>query len=203
MIAGATSEPGPSVEPPSVGPPSVEPLRRLARDVRARIRLARASRVGVSLGAIGLAGVAIAVTLDRLVGLPAEALAGLVALGVGVPLGGALVSASRRIPVLLPAAIIDRTHALSGRVSIALDLASSASDDALSRLAISDAVSRASRIAPARAFPLRAPRDLRALALALCAVAPTTAAAIRIGISSSEANQPCLRSFTFIQKSSG
>ncbi len=174
--------------------PGVESLRRRSREVSARIRFARASRALASLGAIGVAGIAVAVMADRVLGLPAGALAVLVAVGVSVPLLGAIASAARHIPPLLPASLIDRTHALSGRVSVALELASSGSRDSLSRLAIADAVGRSADIAPARAFPLRAPRHLRALGLALAALAlATTLEPPRAETSSARAAEPHLQ----------
>jgi hypothetical protein len=53
---------------------------------------------------------------------------------------------------------------------VALALAQGAGDDPMARLAIADAVARSSAIGPSRAFPLEAPRDLRALTLALVAL---------------------------------
>jgi hypothetical protein len=153
---------------------SVEPLRRLSSAVGARIRFARAARVGASLGAIGVVGVAVAVTVDRVVGLPHHALATTVCVGIGAPLLGAIASAGRRIPALLPASLIDRAHALSGRVSIALELAATAPTDPLSQLAIADAVGRSASIDAARAFPVRPPKHLRALVLALSALLVAT-----------------------------
>jgi hypothetical protein len=148
----------------------VEPLVRLTRAVGARVRLTRAARAGATVGAVGLASLAALVTWDRLVGLPAGTIALLAGAGVGIPIAAALANAGRHIPALLPATLIDRTHALSGRVSVALELAAAASEDALSRLAIADAVGRAPSIAPARAFPIRAPRHLRALLLSMIAL---------------------------------
>lgn len=148
----------------------VTPLLAAARAVTRRIRLARALRAGVATLAPGVAGIAVALAARHLGRIGASDLHLAVLAGVGIPLLVALASGARRLPSLLGAELVDRAHALHGRVVAALELVSREDPSPLAALAIDDALARAKDLSPARAFPLRVPAHARTLALACAAL---------------------------------
>lgn len=138
--------------------------------VTRRIRLARALRAGATTFSLGLGGIAVALAATKLGWLAAADLRVAFAIGLGVPLVLTMAAATRRLPVLLSAELLDRAHSLGGRLTTALELGTTKEPTPLARLAIDDALARANDVTPARAFPIRVPANARALVLALVAL---------------------------------
>lgn len=149
---------------------NLEPILAPTHAVTRRIRLARALRAGATTFALGTAGIALGLAASGLGWLSGGDLRVVVALGVGAPLVLTVAAAARVLPALLPAEILDRSHALGGRLTTALELGAAKEPSPLAALAIDDAVARARDVSPARAFPIRLPADARALALALASL---------------------------------
>ncbi|MFO0681301.1 MAG: hypothetical protein U0234_04580 [Sandaracinus sp.] len=147
----------------------VSALRARTDAVARRIRLARALRAGASTSAAGAAGVALALAAERVGWIGEADLRVAMAAGLAGSALVALAAASRRLPRLLPATLIDRAHALDGRVTAALEL--SREQAPLAQLAVEDALARTDALSAGRAFPLRAPAGTRALLFALVAIA--------------------------------
>ncbi len=145
--------------------------RRALHSVRRRIRAQRA----LDAGTIGLiAGLGVAATTLALAKLDALSTTD-ARLGLGsaaaLPLLGALVGALRRVPWLLPAQLLDRSHLLASRLATALELSQVEELTPFAKAAIEDAEAHASGLSPRRAMPLRAPKDLGAAALLALGVA--------------------------------
>ncbi len=142
-------------------PPALEtPLRR----VEARLRLARALDAATLLLVPASAIAAIAIAATKTGHLEASRAVTWLAVAGALPVLGLLVGALRRVPRLLPAALLDRAHDLRSRVANALEFASvpDAERTPFMSAAVEDAVARANELDPSRAFPLRRPRDLGA-----------------------------------------
>lgn len=150
----------------------LSPIAARTDAVTRRIRLARALRAGTATLAPGVAGIALAVAATRLGWIGAGDLRVAIAIGVGLPGILTAAAATRALPSLLSAEILDRTHALAGRFTTALELAQDPSP--LAQLAIEDALARAKDVSAARAFPIRAPSSTRALVLAVAALLVAT-----------------------------
>lgn len=137
--------------------------------IRAVQRRVRAARALAGLATFGLAGLGLAgVVLGGAKALVVDDSTARVWLVVAalVPLAGALVGLLRPVPALLAAQLLDRSHELSDRVASALEFSALPPDarTAFMRAAIADAERCLPRLSPARAMPLRAPRDLVACA---------------------------------------
>ncbi|MBX3250543.1 MAG: OmpH family outer membrane protein [Myxococcales bacterium] len=137
-------------------PPHVE--RALAA-VRRRIRLQRALDAGVVLLVAGLGIAAIGLALSR-AGVIDQAERSWLAVALALPALGVLIGLLRRVPRLLPAQLLDRSHALASRLANAIELAASPERTPFMEAAIADAEVHAKGLDPKRAMPLRAPRDL-------------------------------------------
>jgi hypothetical protein len=150
----------------------LSPILARTRAVAVRIALARALRAGTTTAALAVGALAIALVAQRLGWLaPTDFLAMLVAAIAGTTLI-TLTSAARRLPSLTAAELLDRTHDLSGRLASAIELATSGAP--MAALAIDDAVLHVRDVSPSRAFPIRPPRNGRALALAALSLALAT-----------------------------
>lgn len=147
------------------------PITVRVRAVARRVRLARALRAGATTFAPGVAGIAVALAAARLGWIADADLRVAVALGLLGPLGITLAAAARAMPALLPAEIVDRAYALHGRLTAALELGDQIEASPLAALAVEDALAHATRVSPARAFPLRVPAHARALVAACAALA--------------------------------
>ena len=156
---------------------NISPVLAATHAVTRRIRAARALRAGTTTLAPGLAGLAVALAASRLGGIEAADVYLAAALAIAVPIAITLASAWRRIPAMLAADLVDRTHALRGRTVAALELSPADVESPLAALAVADALAHAHEISPARAFPIARPLGLRALLLAsltLCAASTLT-----------------------------
>jgi len=145
---------------------SMAPIRAAVGAVRRRVRLQRSLDAGalLLLAGLGVAGVVLAFGKAGWLS-EGEVIRWLLASGA-LPLLGALVGALRPIPRLVAAQMLDRSHALRSRVASALEFAQLPEGERtpFMRAAIGDALSHAPGLSPARAMPLRAPRDLVACA---------------------------------------
>jgi hypothetical protein len=115
-------------------------------------------------GSVGLvAGLGVAAVVLGLAKLgalsSADARLGLIVAGA-LPVLGVLVGVVRRVPSLLPAQLLDRSHALASRIANALELSAVKDRTPFVDAAIEDAEAHATSLSPARAMPLRRPRDL-------------------------------------------
>jgi hypothetical protein len=151
-------------------------LAILAR-VRRRLRAIAALEAGVAAGALALAALAIGVALARwrLGALPPPAtLARLVAGALVVATLGTLWGAVRRIPLERCARIVDRTLGGHDRALSALAFhrlpGGAAQLTPFMTAAIADAVARGAACAPGAVAPLRRPRAVPALAMAMLLV---------------------------------
>jgi len=139
-------------------------IRRAAAAVELRLRFSRLLRAAPTVLTVALAAVAVTLAVrkalpDALPELRARQI--LIAVGAGVVVAG-LRALLRRLPPRAGTLALDRHHGLSGRLTNALAFASTPDSErsALMEVAIDDACERASTLAPARAAPLRLPRDL-------------------------------------------
>jgi len=150
----------------------VSPILERTNAVTRRIRLARALRAGATTFAPGLAGAAVAVGAAHLGWIAASDVTIALGIGLGVPLLLTTVSTARSLPSLLSAELLDRAHALHGRLTSALELQREPTP--LAALAIEDALAHTRDLSPARAFPIRVPSNTRALVLACAALLVAT-----------------------------
>jgi hypothetical protein len=153
-------------------------LRRRLGRVEARIRLQRALDAGALLLVPGAALAALAVGAMKTGALATASLPLWLLAAASFPALGFFAGVLRRVPPLLPAQLVDRAHDLKSRVATALELTAlpPAERTPFTEAAVADALARAEALSPARAMPLRAPRDLwpaagaSGLALLLCAL---------------------------------
>ncbi|MEZ4253191.1 MAG: hypothetical protein R3B99_33705, partial [Polyangiales bacterium] len=121
------------------------------------------------MAGLGVAAVVLALSkLGRIE--PGDARLGIL-LAAGLPVVAALVGALRRVPQLLPAQLLDRSHALASRLANALELSQGGERTPFAQAAIEDAEAHADGLSPKRAMPLRAPKDLGVTALLAVGVA--------------------------------
>lgn len=154
---------------PSAGASSIA---RAAGRAEGRLRLRRALEVGVRGLAAALVGVAVLLVL-RKVGVVGEKPTEILLALVGFAWLGTLVGAyARRLPPRAGAVALDRFHGLSDRLASALAFASEPPEKRTPFMdaAIDDGVAAAGDVDPRRAVPLRAPRDLGAVAFFAAAV---------------------------------
>lgn len=141
----------------------LETLRRAARRAERRLRhRALLARAAWTLP-LPLGYAAVALALIKLFDLDAARQATLLYVGAGllVVVVGACLSAWWRSPPRWAAALLlDRHHALDGRLATALELSETRERSPLAELAIEDGVRAATRLDPRRAVPLLFPREL-------------------------------------------
>jgi len=139
-------------------------LHASVRAVQRRARIARALDGLAAFGVAGLGLAALVLAAAKAGALDDATARAWLAVAAAIPLVGGLIGGLRAVPALLAAQLLDRSHELSDRVASALEFEAVAPSarTAFMRAAIADAERRLPELSPARAMPLRAPRDLAA-----------------------------------------
>ncbi len=152
-------------------------VARAARRTELRIRFSAALDALVSMLAISLVAVALALTLSKVApGAFPHAVRDVVVAGLVATIVATVRAATRRLPRFSGALLLDVHHGLSDRLTNALSFASLPPEQRtpLMEVAIEDACSHAPKLSPRKAMPLRWPRDLAAalgLGLGVAAIA--------------------------------
>ena len=140
-------------------------IARAARRTELRMRSAAALQAFVSMTALSLVAIALALTLAKVVPGFAMRWAIDVVAGSAVAIAVATVLAvSRRLPKLTGAIALDAHHRLSDRLASALSFAAvpDAHRTPLMEVAMDDACEHAADLSPRHTMPFRWPRDLTA-----------------------------------------
>ena len=157
--------------------PILTRVARAARRTERRIRFSAALDALVSMLAISLVAVALALTLSKVApGAFPHAVRDVVLAGLVATIVATVRAATRRLPRFSGALLLDVHHGLSDRLTNALSFASLPPEQRtpLMEVAIEDACSQAPKLSPRKAMPLRWPRDLAAalgLGLGVAAIA--------------------------------
>ena len=149
----------------------IEPIRQLAGQARARIRVARAVRVAPSVAAAALLASVAVVACRKLALLGEGAARGF--LGAMAAFALVAVAVAWRWPVAESegALALDRFHGLKDRLSSALAFAALPEPTAFMRAAVSDALRVAPTVRPRAAVPIHMPPGLGSAAAAAALLA--------------------------------
>ncbi len=134
----------------------------MLRRVDARIRLQRALDAGTLLLVPGAGLCALALGALKTGLVDTAMVRPFLFAAAAFPALGMLAGALRRVRPLLPAQLLDRSHGLESRIANALEFEALPDADRtpFMEAAMADAAAHAPALEPARAMPLRAPRDL-------------------------------------------
>jgi len=144
-----------------------QPLFEILARTRRRVRLQRAMDGATTFGIVGALCTTGAIYLAKAGIISLRQLWAGLAAAVGVTLLGAAIGMARRVRLLHLAKRVDTSHGLHDRIGTAVEFSQLADPTGFHLAQLQDALRHVSQVAPARAVPLRWPRDLKLLGLTL------------------------------------
>ncbi|HEX9297464.1 MAG TPA: hypothetical protein VF881_16595, partial [Polyangiaceae bacterium] len=148
-------------------------IARAARRTELRMRMRAGIDALVTMSALSLLALAVALTLAKIVpGFPLRWVRDVAAGALIATIGRTAYAASRRLPKFVGALALDVHHGLADRLTNALSFASLPPEQRtpLMEIAIEDAFEHAGRLSPRKAVPFVWPRDLAAAVGLACSV---------------------------------